>query len=242
MEAARVTELSMEFIPYNPETESENETSARPRSISVPESSSESSHTRTLTDREKKDRRNAREREKRKREREKKKEAEGDGDEDEEATPKKKRRVVRRKKRSAKPDVSESDQEVDDDPPKKLTVYVEIRQPTPTQRTTSKSKQPMPPSISKGPFKHAIDKSFRDFKRGIAEVTPCNVKMLATSSLTWKFDKPQSATARLMTNEVGYKAMIDAAKEKRGDSVIWVYMAPPAKDAVSWCLDVDGND
>jgi hypothetical protein len=50
----------------------------------------------------------------------------------------------------------------------------------------------------------------------------------------WKFEKPQNAPHKLMSNEMGYEALISAVKDdKKSDSVVMIFMPPPVKDLVS---------
>jgi hypothetical protein len=135
--------------------------------------------------------------------------------------------------------VFESSSEDEDlDPPKKFIVYIDIEGPKPTV-TTSRSKTPSAPAltIKKGPFFHHTNESFALFKQRIATETPCNVKLLVISQLNWKFDKPLGAPRRLMTNDVGYDAMLSSVNEKKGDCVVFVYMPPPEKDVVRYKFD-----
>jgi len=92
-------------------------------------------------------------------------------------------------------------------------------------------------TIKKGPFFHHTNESFALFKQRIATGTPCNFKLLVILQLNWKFDKPLGAPCRLMTNDVGYHAMLSSVNEKKGDCVMFVYMPPPEKDVVRYKLD-----
>lgn len=48
--------------------------------------------------------------------------------------------------------------------------------------------------------------------------TPCNINLLTTEGLTWKFEKPLNVPQRVMANQAGYNAMITAVKAKLSDT------------------------
>ncbi len=88
-------------------------------------------------------------------------------------------------------------------------------------------------SLFRGPFKHSMSDSFHSLQKRIAAETPCNVKLLALSQVYWKFEKPQNAPHKLMSNEMGYEALISGVKgDKRVDTIVMIFMPPPAKDLV----------
>jgi len=193
----------------------------------------------TLTTREKADRRNLKARQKQAQEK-----AERDtGEEaDEEEVPvKRRKRAPKNKAHKHTPtEIFNSSDNNESDPPKKFTIYIDIEglKPTPT---ASHSKGPALAAltINKGPFFHLTNESFTVFKQHIANLTPCNVNLLVLSKLTWKFDKPLAAPRKLVTNDVGYDAMLSSMLDKRGDCVIFVYMPLPAKDVVSYICPMD---
>jgi hypothetical protein len=46
-------------------------------------------------------------------------------------------------------------------------------------------------------------------------------------------EKPQNAPRKLMSNEMGYEALISGVKgDKKPDTVVMIFMPPPAKDLV----------
>ena len=194
-----------------------------------------------LTEREKKDRQNARERERRAMKR-KVKEVIDSGGESEGEPQKKKKKGTRAKmaKKGTKKVVDDNweiDDNNDEDPPKKFTVYFDIEGPKVAAASTSRGRAPPPPLVIKrGPFFHQTNQSFASFKQSIAAATPCNPNMLLLNTLTWKFDTPANAPKRPLPNEAGYEAVLEAVRGKRGNSVIFLYMLPPKKDMVSLVL------
>ena len=121
--------------------------------------------------------------------------------------------------------------------PARFTVYFTIEGPKPVVTLTSRAcTAPVPPAliVPKGPFFHFVTDSFSKLKERIALETPCNVNLLTTEGLTWKFEKPLNAPRRVMANQAGYDAMITAVKAKPSDTcTVEVCMPPPRKDMVS---------
>lgn len=194
-----------------------------------------------LTECKKKDRRNARERERRVM-KWKVKEAMDSGGESEGEPQKKKKKGMRAKmaKKGTKK-VVDDNWEIDDndneDPLKKFTVYFDIEGPKDTAASASQGRAPPPPLVIKhGPFFHQTNQSFASFKQSIAATTPCNPNMLLLNTLTWKFNTPTNAPKHPLPNEAGYKAVLEAVQGKRRNSVIFLYMQPPKKDMVSLVL------
>jgi hypothetical protein len=122
----------------------------------------------------------------------------------------------------------------DEEPPKIFLVYFNIEGPkVAPSASRSKVQAPPPLIIHRGPFKHSMSDSFHSLQKQIAAETPCNVKLLALSQMYWKFEKPQNAPRKLMSNEMGYEALISGVKgDKRVDTVVMIFMPPPAKDLV----------
>jgi hypothetical protein len=191
--------------------------------------------------RKKKDARNAKARKKRavqKRAREAAQADEDSGSAAEEPTNKKKTT----KKKNPKNPYNIFDDEDAEEPPARFTVYFTIEGPKPVTASTSRARAaPVPVAliIPKGPFFHFVTDSFSKLKERIAMETPCNINLLATEGLTWKFEKPLNAPRRVMANQAGYDAMITAVKAKPSDTcTVEVYMPPPRKDMVSDYLSV----
>jgi len=185
----------------------------------------------TLTHREKQDIKNRKAREKRCCE---KQQAE-DGDEDEEGSRVTKKANATKSTHRPKPKTAVFDESSDDEePPKTFLVYFNIEGPKVTPSAfRSKAQAPPPLVIHKGPFKHSTSDSFHSLQKRIAAETPCNVKLLTLSQMYWKFEKPQNAPRKLMSNEMGYEALISGVKgDKRVDTIVMIFMPPPAKDLV----------
>jgi hypothetical protein len=181
----------------------------------------------------------ARERRKEKKKAEEIEDGDG-GDKDEDAGKKRKRHTgstKRKKKRYQKEDEDEDEDGDEDEPPKRFPIYLFIEGPRPFAARAGHSKPTasvLPPLvIQKGPFFHHVASSFSSLKRSIASHTPCNPDLLAVPSFVWKYDKPANGTRMQLTTEVGYEALIDSVKKKRSETVVFIYMKPPAKDIVS---------
>ena len=137
--------------------------------------------------------------------------------------------------RRPKPKTAVFDKSSDDkEPPKTFLVYFNIEGPkVAPSASCSKVQAPPPLIIHRGPFKHSMSDSFHSLQKQIAAETPCNVKLLALSQMYWKFEKPQNAPHKLMSNEMGYEALILGVKgDKRVDTIVMIFMPPPAKDLV----------
>ena len=182
-----------------------------------------------LTHREKLDIKNQKAREKRRC----KKQQMDNGNEDVEETRVTKKAKASKSKPKAKTAVFNESSD-DKEPPKTFVVYFDIEGPK-ISPSTSRGKIPAPPPlvIHKSPFKHSTIDSFHCLQKRIAAETPCNVKLLALSHMYWKFEKPQNAPRKQMSNEMGYEALISAVKgDKKPDAVVMIFMPPPAKDLV----------
>jgi hypothetical protein len=140
--------------------------------------------------------------------------------------------------------VDDDDDDGDDEKPisKKITVHVVIENPAkapapsrPRQKTAT-----MAPinTIQRGPFFHDVTHDFATLQQSIAKVTPCAVKSLVTSKMQWRFETPLNGVRKLLANDAGYNAMIAAAKSKRGDVVVFIYMPAPGKEDVVCYFDL----
>ena len=189
-------------------------------------------------ERKKKDVRNAKAREKRAAQKRARAWADAAEDSGESAAevPARKKKTTRKKKAKHPFDIFDDDED-DDEPPARFTVYFTIEGPKPAMTSTSRTRAapvPLALIVPKGPFFHFVTDSFSKLKERIAMETPCNVTLLATKGLTWKFEKPLNAPRRVMANQAGYDAMITAVKAKPSDTcTIEVYMPPLRKDMVS---------
>lgn len=126
--------------------------------------------------------------------------------------------------------------------PMHFMAYFTIKGPKPAVALTSHAHAlPVSPAliVPKGPFFYFVTNSFSKLKEHIALETPCNVNLLATKDLTWKFEKPLNAPQQVMANQVGYNVMITAVKAKLSDTcTVEVYMPLPRKDIVSNYLSI----
>jgi len=193
-------------------------------------------------ERKKKDARNAKAREKRAVQKRAREAAQADEDSESAAEePAKKKKTTKKKKPKNPYDIFDDDEDAEE-PPARFTVYFTIEGPKPVTASTSRAcAAPVPAAliVPKGPFFHFVTDSFSKLKERIATETPCNINLLATEGLTWKFEKPLNAPRRVMANQAGYDTMITAVKAKPSDTcTVEVYMPPPRKDMVSDYLSV----
>ena len=133
------------------------------------------------------------------------------------------------KKPKAKTDVF--DEEEDDEPSKQITIHLFIES---TVSTTTKSRSKTAVSsatktLQRGPIFHDTADSFDVLQTTIAKLAPCAVKNLVVSKIQWKFETPLGGLRKLLTNDIGYNAMVSATKAKKGDVAIFVYMPPLVK-------------
>jgi hypothetical protein len=131
----------------------------------------------------------------------------------------------------------DEDQVPKDQVPKPITVYLFIESSTPPAASSTKSRGKSATSsslktIQRAPFIHNSNEDFSAFCRAIAKNTPCHLDTINTTKLQWRFETPQNGQRKLVTNQIGYEAMISAAKLKKGGAVIFVYMPPPAKPEI----------
>ena len=179
----------------------------------------------------------ARERRKEKKKAEEIEDGDG-GDKGEDGGKKRKQHTgsTKRKKERYQKETEDEDED-EDEPPKRFPVYLFIEGPRPFAAPASRSKPatsvPPPLVIQKGPFFHLVTSSFSSLKRSIANHMPCNLDLLSVPSFMWKYDKPANGTRMQLTTEVGYEALINSVKKKKSETIVFIYMKPPAKDIVS---------
>jgi len=77
------------------------------------------------------------------------------------------------------------------------------------------------------PFIFMVKDSFNSFIDAVADAAQTMPWHLTTSRLRWRFETPANLQPKLLTNEVGYTAMINAVKSRRKDQVIFLYIPQP---------------
>ena len=77
------------------------------------------------------------------------------------------------------------------------------------------------------PFIFTVKDSFNSFIDAVVDAAQTMPWHLTTSCLRWHFETPANLQPKLLTNEVGYTAMINAVKSRRKDQVIFLYIPQP---------------
>jgi hypothetical protein len=117
-----------------------------------------------------------------------------------------------------------------------ITAYIKVEKPGVAVRG---KKKPNPVVINKGPFFFSPSSSFVEFLALAAAALPTRPKLLVLPKLEWKYEKPANDDRKPLANDAGYSAMKTslASKAKPSDSVVLLFMPPPAEsDEVSLLL------
>lgn len=172
-------------------------------------------------------------------------------DQQDELGPKKtkKGKKVLSKKKTKTDKISDSLEGSDDDaePSKPITFYLFIESSTPPAAGMKKLRGKPDPALSlrtlqRAPFVLDSNTDFETFSRAIAKTTPCQIDAINVLKMQWRFETPLKGQRKLVTNNIGYNIMISAAKAKKGEAVIFIYMPPPPKpDIVSICATLSIN-
>jgi hypothetical protein len=107
------------------------------------------------------------------------------------------------KKVKSKTDVFQDDE--DEEPSKTISIHLFIESIASAPKSRSKS---------------ALSSAVKTLQRG---------QNLVVSKMQWKFETPLGGLRKLLANDTGYDAMVSAAKTKKGDVAVFVYMPPPVK-------------
>jgi len=140
------------------------------------------------------------------------------------------------KKLKSKIDIFDEDE--DDEPSQKITIHLFIESTIPSGPTSkSRSKATASSAIKtlqRGPIFHDTADNFEVLQATIAKLAPCAVKNLVVSKMQWKFETPLGGLRKLLANDMGYNALLSAAKAKKGDVAVFVFMPPPVKVEEVW--------
>ncbi|KAG1860248.1 hypothetical protein DFJ58DRAFT_874432 [Suillus subalutaceus] len=124
--------------------------------------------------------------------------------------------------------IFESDDE--DHQPQSLSVRAYFHLKT-TSQQPGRSKKSNMVTIMKStqcnPFIFMIDSSFKAFVREVASAAKTMMSNLMLSHLRWKFKTPASLPTKLLTDEVGFQAMLDAVQECTKGHTIFLYLPKP---------------
>ena len=86
------------------------------------------------------------------------------------------------------------------------------------------------------PFIFMVKDNFDTFIDAVAEAAQTVSWHLTTSRLRWCFETPANLQLKLLTNEVGYTAMINAVKARRKDQSVFLYIPQPVSNEQVRCL------
>jgi hypothetical protein len=123
--------------------------------------------------------------------------------------------------------VFESDDETQ---PQSLSVRAYLHLETTSQQQGRGKKTNMvtvTKSIQCNPFIFTVESSFKAFVREIASAAKTTTANLTLSRLCWKFETPASLPMKLLTDEVGFQAMLDAVQERSKGHTIFLYLPKP---------------
>ncbi|KAI0309053.1 hypothetical protein OF83DRAFT_1159484 [Amylostereum chailletii] len=128
-----------------------------------------------------------------------------------------------------------------------ITVYIDVVATTPAPPPSwGKSTKKVATSVTHpcGPFFFNTSRTFSEFLQDLAVATPCPRRNLVVSKINWKFDKPQSASTKALTNDTGFAAMLREVKGRfaaKKDCELKVIMpVPVAQDnVVPWVTTDD---
>ncbi|KAG1766256.1 hypothetical protein EDD22DRAFT_844993 [Suillus occidentalis] len=123
--------------------------------------------------------------------------------------------------------VFESDDETQ---PQSLSVRAYLHLETTSQQQGRGKKTNMvtvTKSIQCNPFIFTVESSFKAFVREIASAVKTTTANLTLSHLCWNFETPTSLPMKLLTDKVGFQAMLDAVQERSKGHTIFLYLPKP---------------
>lgn len=123
--------------------------------------------------------------------------------------------------------VFESD---DENQPQSLSVRAYLHLETTSQQPGRGKKLAMvtiTKSIQCNPFIFTVESTFKAFVREVANAAKTTTTNLTLSRLRWKFETPASLPMKLLTDEVGFQAMLDAVQERTKGHTIFLYLLKP---------------
>ena len=121
------------------------------------------------------------------------------------------------------------DDEVLEPPPQSITAHlhlestIEVVSHTRGKQTSSTSTR----LTQCNPFIFTVKDDFDTFIDTVAKAANCLPWHLAQSRLRWRFETLANLQPKLIANEVGYQAMIQAVKTHRKDQVVFLFVPQP---------------
>jgi len=125
-----------------------------------------------------------------------------------------------------------------------ICMYVNVETaPPPALRVGGRViKAPAVKITPRGPFTFESNTSYANFLAIIAKgVVAGSADCLVRAAMQWRFDRPQNAAKKPVTNEMGYKVMITTLLTRPKDYSITISMPPPTKhvnDVVSYYFNI----
>lgn len=141
-------------------------------------------------------------------------------------------------------EVTDEEGAVDDEERVEICMYVNVETPPPPMLRVGGrvTKAPAIKITPRGPFILYSTASYTEFLSVIAKgVVAGSTDCLTRALMEWRFDRPQNAAKKPVTNEMGYKVMMKTILERKKDHCVTVSMPPPTKhvnDVVSHNRDI----
>ncbi|KAG2343780.1 hypothetical protein BDR05DRAFT_999699 [Suillus weaverae] len=114
--------------------------------------------------------------------------------------------------------------------PQSLSVRAYLHLETTSQQQGRRKKPTMvtvTKSIQCNPFIFTVESTFKAFVREVASAAKTTTANLTLSRLHWKFETPASLPMKLLTDEIGFQAMLDAVQERTKGHTIFLYLPKP---------------
>ncbi|KAI6150461.1 hypothetical protein BKA82DRAFT_4352310 [Pisolithus tinctorius] len=126
-------------------------------------------------------------------------------------------------------DISDSEDSVAEPPPQSITAHLHLETSVEVlARTRGKSTSSTSVKLTQcNPFIFTVKDTFDTFIDAVADAADTMPWHLAAEQLRWQFETPANLQLKLVTNEVGYRAMINAVKSRKKDQVIFLYVPRP---------------
>jgi hypothetical protein len=111
-----------------------------------------------------------------------------------------------------------------------MSFCIEVETPAPLVLSVRKSNaKPLAPKTTVlGPYEIKSSICYPDFLRIIAKACRTQTENLVLTSMEWKFDRPNNAKRRPLTNDVGLGVAIKTLKAHHRDYAFTVFMSPPS--------------
>ena len=147
-----------------------------------------------------------------------------------------KRKVKNTKKpKKSKPRPTSSEDEVDhsevEDKKPLLEIsghlFLETTTLVPAGRGRGKQPSTVTQSMQCDTFIFTNRNSFNDLGKMLAVAAQMSAESLTLSWLHWKYEAPARGERKLVSNEVGFKAMMKSIEKKKGDAVVFFYLPKP---------------